>query len=242
MDRPGLGGEDDAGAAAGVGPPCLHRATHASAPPGSRLAKRSQRLIRTPAVSRDRRGATLAGVSPELLVCHLEPVEYREAWPCRSALRARVPGRRAARRAAAARAPAGLHARPPLGRGRAADGRGLVPLAGHRRRRRPTAAASSPTTAPASSSATRSCASRTSSPTCARWRRRSSPRWPTRASRRGAPRGRDFTGVWVGGPQDRLDRRPRVARRHDPRLRDQRRQRPAAVRVGRAVRAARRCG
>ena len=46
-----------------------------------------------------------------------------------------------------------------------------------------------------------------------------------------------LTGVWVRGPQDRLDRRPRLARRDDPRLRDQRRQRPAAVRVGRAVRA-----
>ena len=48
-----------------------------------------------------------------------------------------------------------------------------------------------------------------------------------------------LTGVWVGGPQDRLDRRPRLARRDHPRLRDQRRQRPAAVRVGRAVRARR---
>ena len=45
-----------------------------------------------------------------------------------------------------------------------------------------------------------------------------------------------LTGVWVGGPQDRLDRRPRLARRDDPRLRRQRRQRPAAVRVGRALR------
>ena len=43
-----------------------------------------------------------------------------------------------------------------------------------------------------------------------------------------------------GGPQDRLDRRPRLARRDHPRLRDQRRQRPPAVRVGRAVRARRR--
>ncbi len=42
------------------------------------------------------------------------------------------------------------------------------------------------------------------------------------------------------GPQDRLDRRARLARRDDPRLRGQRRQRPAAVRVGRPVRARRR--
>ena len=68
--------------------------------------------------------------------------------------------------------------------GRAADGRGLVPRAGHRRRRRRPRRQASPTTARASSSATRSCASTTSSPTCARWSARSSPRSPTRASRR----------------------------------------------------------
>ena len=50
-----------------------------------------------------------------------------------------------------------------------------------------------------------------------------------------------LTGVWVGGPpargpQDRLDRRPRQPRRHHPRLRDQRQQRPAAVRVDRPLR------
>ena len=39
-------------------------------------------------------------------------------------------------------------------------------------------------------------------------------------------RGPDYTGVWVRGPQDRLDRRARLARRLDARLRRQRRQRP----------------
>ena len=52
--------------------------------------------------------------------------------------------------------------------------------------------------------------------------------------------GRDFIGVWIGGAQDRLDRRAPLARRDDARLRGQRRQRPAALRVGRALRAARR--
>ncbi len=41
-------------------------------------------------MSRDRRGATLAGVSPELLVCHLEPVEYRAGVALQEGLRARV--------------------------------------------------------------------------------------------------------------------------------------------------------
>ena len=57
-------------------------------------------------------------------------------------------------------------------------------------------------------------------------------------------RGRDcdgpqYTGVWVERPQDRLDRHPRLARRGHARLRAQRRQRPAAVRVGGRLRAAR---
>ena len=57
-----------------------------------------------------------------------------------------------------------------------------------------------------------------------------------------------LTGVWTegaapgsaaggaGGAQDRLDRRPRQPRRHHPRPGDQRQQRPAAVRVDRALR------
>ena len=78
--------------------------------------------------------------------------------------------------------------------------------------------------------------------TCARWRARS---W-TRSRRRACERGRghedgpDYTGVWIGGAQDRLDRRPRAARRGDARLRGQRRQRPRAVQLGGGVRPARR--
>ena len=46
-----------------------------------------------------------------------------------------------------------------------------------------------------------------------------------------------LTGVWTrGAAQDRLDRRAREPRRHHARLRDQRQQRPAAVRVDRPVR------
>ena len=52
--------------------------------------------------------------------------------------------------------------------------------------------------------------------------------------------GRDFTGVWVAGPQDRVDRRARRPWRHDARLRGERRQRPPAVRVGRPLRPGRR--
>ena len=46
-----------------------------------------------------------------------------------------------------------------------------------------------------------------------------------------------LTGVWTPrAAQDRLDRRAREPRRHDARLRDQRQQRPPAVRVDRALR------
>ncbi len=51
--------------------------------------------------------------------------------------------------------------------------------------------------------------------------------------------GIDYTGVWVTRPQDRLDRRPRLARRLHARLCRQRRQRSGAVLVDRRVRAAR---
>ena len=44
------------------------------------------------------------------------------------------------------------------------------------------------------------------------------------------------TGVWAGDAQDRLDRRARQPRHHHARLRDQRQQRPAAVRVDRPLR------
>ena len=74
--------------------------------------------------------------------------------------------------------------------------------------------------------------------TCTRWSRRSSRRSPTRAI---AAEVRDgLTGVWAGDAQDRLDRRARVARRDHARLRGERGQRPAAVRVDRAVRDRRR--
>ena len=110
------------------------------------------------------------------------------------------PGRRAARHAAAARAPARLHARPPRASAQelpfredfyeargievhATDrgGRGHLPrprparrLPDHGRRRRP-------------------CA------TCARWKTRSSPRSRRRACRpaRAHEEGTDYTGVWV---------------------------------------------
>ena len=68
-----------------------------------------------------------------------------------------------------------------------------------------------------------------------------------RRARRGRETIEGLTGVWTegepavwvparAGAQDRLDRRPRQPRRHHPRPRDQRQQRPAAVRVGRALR------
>ena len=124
------------------------------APPGGRSAVTPPRALGLPSGRRRLpRGARAAGADPR-----------------------RAPGGRDARRAADARAPAGLHARPAVGARRAADGRGLVPGAGHRDGRRPTAAARSPTTAPASSSAIRSSASTTWWPTCGcssgRWWRR----------------------------------------------------------------------
>ena len=60
---------------------------------------------------------------------------------------------------------------------------------------------------------------------------------PGRPCRRGGQRRRRGAGHRHGRTaQDRLDRRPRQPRRHHPRLRDQRQQRPAAVRVDRALR------
>ena len=56
-----------------------------------------------------------------------------------------------------------------------------------------------------------------------------------RGHRGGADRGADRR-VDARAAQDRIDRRPRQPRRHDARLRDQRQQRPPAVRVDRAVR------
>ena len=76
--------------------------------------------------------------------------------------------------------------------------------------------------------------------TCARWRARSSPRSPTRAS---GARGRDGDGPDspASGCEDRKIASIGVhvsARRDHARLRRQRRQRPAAVRVGRRLRPA----
>ena len=67
-----------------------------------------------------------------------------------------------------------------------------------------------------------------------------------RARRAGHPRplaprrGHRLHGRVGGGPQDRLDRRARLARRHHPRLRRQRRERPRAVLLGHRLRPARR--
>ena len=107
---------------------------------------------------------------------------------------------------------------------------------------RPTAAAASPTTAPASSSATRSS-------TCARcgddvhvYVRRMERVMIAALGDYGveAEMIEGLTGVWVGDAarraEDRLDRRPRQPRGHHARLRGQRQQRPAAVRVDRPVR------
>ena len=153
-----------------------------------------------------------------------------------------TPGRGAARHAAPARASPRLHPRAALGRGRAAVRRGLLPRERHRRRRRPTAAGASPTTAPASSSAIRSWASPTSARTCARWKRRSSPRSPTEGidAHSRSDEGPDYTGVWVGATEDRLDRRARLPRHLHPRLRGERRERPRPLLLGRRLRTARR--
>ena len=75
----------------------------------------------------------------------------------------------------------------------------------------------------------------TSMTTSGGWSGRSSPRSPTGGVEAELIDG--LTGVWTpDAAQDRLDRRPRQPRHHHPRLRDQRQQRPAAVRVDRALR------
>ena len=74
----------------------------------------------------------LTRVTDELWVCHLGTIEYRRgAGPPGAGARG-PPGRRGARRPADARAPSRLHAGRRSARGRAADGRGLVPGAGDR--------------------------------------------------------------------------------------------------------------
>ena len=58
-----------------------------------------------------------------------------------------------------------------------------------------------------------------------------------RLSRSGRRRSPGLTGVWTpDAAEDRLDRRPREPRRHHARIRDQRQQRPGALRVDRSLR------
>ena len=180
----------------------------------------------------------------ELWVCHARARvdrTARRARRCRSACASARKAGRAPRRAAAARAPAGLHARPPLGA--AASCRWA--RTGTARRASTssttTAAASSPTTAPASSSATRSCAIADVVAYVRTMERAIVAALAEEGVERAAARdGRDYTGVWVE------DRKIASIGVHvsrgvtDARLRGQRRQRPRAVRVGRALRARRR--
>ena len=121
-------------------------------------------------------------------------------------------------------------------------GEELVPAAGRSTSSRPTAAARSPTTAPASSSAIRSCASTTSS----RYVRTLEQAIVAALRDEGiaAPgRGRGRPDSPASGSSERKIASIGVhvsARRDDARVRGQRRQRPAAVRVGRALRPRRR--
>ena len=69
-------------------------------------------------------------------------------------------------------------------------------------------AGSSPTTGRASSSAIRSCTRPACPPSCARWRRRSSPRWPRRASSRA---GATTRGTSTRASGSRTARSPRSA-------------------------------
>ena len=135
----------------------------------------------------------------ELWTCHLGTVEYRAAAALQEELRGARDRGRAARPAAAARAPAGLHARPPLRARRPAVRRGVLARARDRRRAHPARRqADLPRAGPARRLPDHARARRRP-PTCARWRRRSSPRSARRGSR---ARGRDhegpeYTGVWV---------------------------------------------
>ncbi len=182
----------------------------------------------------------------ELWVVRCGLVPYEEASPGAGKAREARAARRGARRAAAARAPARLHARAPLeSRTSCRWARTGTGCRGSRSAT-PTAAAGSPTTArPAGRLPDRRLAEAV---------RRRRPR--VRAAAGAGDdrlRSREYgieagpieglTGVWVGGAaagrrraQDRLDRHPRQPRRHHPRLRGQRHQRPAAVRVDRALR------
>ena len=158
------------------------------------------------------------------------------AWPSRRQLEAARQAGSVSGRAAPARAPAGVHARAPLRAGRAADGRGLVPRPGDRHRRhRPRRARDLPRARPArrlpdhEPEALPGRRPRVHPPHGERDHRRA-----RRRRHRGRPdRGADRR-VDARAAQDRVDRRAREPRRHDARVRDQRQQRPPAVRVDRA--------
>ena len=176
----------------------------------------------------------------ELWVCHLGQVEYREGVALQERLRARVQAGELAGRAAAARAPAGLHARAPLGRratcrwarpGTASQGIDVVAD-------RPRRQAHLPRPRPA-----RRLPDHARRATSSRYLRTMEEAIVAALADEGidAPaRARALTGVWVE------DRKIGSIGVHVSRgvtthgFADQRRQRPAAVRVGRAVRARRR--
>ena len=185
----------------------------------------------------------MARLMDELWTAWLGTVDYARGARAAGAPAGGAPGRAHPRRAAAARAPAGLHARraarPPRD---LPTRRGLVRRAGHRRSSTPTAAASSPTTARASSSATRSCDAGRVLPFVRTLERAIVA---ALADQGVAAHARDDESARVRrrvgrGPQDRLDRHPGEGRDHEARPRDQRRQRPRAVRVGRRLRPGRR--
>ena len=174
--------------------------------------------------------------------------------------RARQAGRDP-RRAAPARAPSGLHEGAAHRAGASADGRGLVPDAGHRglrdRPRRPghlpRARAARGLSdleapgrrrprvrqAPGARDDRRARRLRRAGSGLRRAHRRLDGGRPADRGRRGRPAAHPRRGAGDAGrrgAQDRLDRHPREQGRHDPRARGQRQQRPAAVRLGRPVR------
>ena len=188
-------------------------------------------------VSRDERAA----VTPEIWVCHLGMVEYREALELQERDAGRAPGGRAPRRAADARAPARVHARAPLGRRASCRWARSGTRAGDRDRRdRPRRQGHLPRPRPARRLSDRPR------------RRRGGVRADARAGAGGGagrggrgrarPAARTATGTPASGSASGRSRRSActVARREHARVRGQRRERPAAVQLDRAVRARRR--